>query len=224
MMALLNATEALMPVFEYLATHSSINIKNYCFKDLGKILFRGIIYNNLMIQECLNEIDRKLQYPIKLTSPGDSSEEDEHTPIPEIEYDSARLHNQMRLSDGAKAQFAMFVMQTKTVQFTNFQLTNRKPLNKSDYKQFSTDPKADIYGERYPNPKQGNYSHKIFEKLFREDSYAPNKRQFPGFGNFGQFSFNKSDESSSDEFSDKENELDSDTINYNYFNPDEIEM
>jgi hypothetical protein len=208
---LIKATESLKSVFDYLASNSGPNITNYDFKNISRVLFDGIIYNNVIVQECLNEIDRNIGCePVKLSGSVDSQSDDEYNPIPELEYDSIKLHNFMNIPEGMKSQFAMFVLQTKTIQFTNFQMTNRKPCTKNDFKLLTTDPKADLYGFRYPNTMISHLYNKYFEKLYRQDkprrSFDLNRRSY------------FQEETSSDEYSDPEGNM---FPNFKYYDPSE---
>lgn len=165
---LLKTTESLESTLKYLTIDGPLDRNKYDFKEICRWLFYGVIYSNELVMECLGEHDRNgPKGTTNITSTYDSSSDDGFESIPKIIYNRKALYNNMVMTPGDKSHFSLFMMQTKTVQFTNFQITNRKPWTKNDFKALTTDPNADLYGLRYAQPKI-SYT-KYFEKFIELD-------------------------------------------------------
>lgn len=153
MTVLVKGIQSLVEVFKYLTTYSDKSISEYDFSVFGKVLFHGVIYKNILVQECLNEIDRELNcQTVFLSSSYDSLSENETPQKPELKYNGVKVHNYMLINDGIKSQFVLFLL--KTSKFRDIQVTNRKPYTNSDFRELMSNSKADLYGFKYPENKQ----------------------------------------------------------------------
>lgn len=125
---LLKTTESLDETLKYLTKDGPLDKNRYDFKEICRCLFYGLIYNNELVKECLGEYDRMgPKSTTKLTSTYESSSDDSFESIPSVVYNRNLLNNSLVVSAGDKSHFSLFMMQTKSVQFTDFQVTNRKP-------------------------------------------------------------------------------------------------
>jgi len=157
MESIIQSTECLAPLYEYLAKNTSYEMIRLDLTKFSKNLYYGLIYSNLLVKECLGEIDRSTPpgpVIVKSSYDSSSSDEPEGPSSKSIIYDGIEVHNRLRIEEGDKSQFWMVFMQSNYVKLTSYQITNRKPFSNSDFKALTTDGTTDLYGTRYPQPKQ----------------------------------------------------------------------
>lgn len=108
----------------------------------------------------------------------------------------------MLLNNGTKSSFIMFILKTNAVKFKDIEIMNRRPFTNKDFRELMSNPKADIYGAKYPEPKQQPQSHRHFSKLF----YQRTERRVK-LNNFGNYPHrgNRNKRFRSDSFSSSEN-------------------
>ena len=117
-----------------------------------------------------------LGMPIVLSSSYDSLSDGENPQKPELEYDSIKIHNYMRVNEGLKAEFVMFLLKTKAVKFFSIGITNRKPFLIQSLKELGTNPKIDLYGQKYALHSFETRKNRHFIKLFRSKT-EPRSRE-----------------------------------------------
>ena len=143
------AAENMKQIFEYLSKESSSLCKTTNFVMFTKISFYGIIYENFVIKEWLGQVDRNgLMSQFLLNSNYETSSDDSSTCSQSIRYDPGELHNYFNITDGDKAQWALFILQSKCMSVKDMQVVSRYSPNHNFYKLYFNGEITDPYGEK----------------------------------------------------------------------------